>query len=223
MTLGAIADSDSETVLNTLFVSSVSGIVLPISDHLDALHTSEREIVRNASKKRQLEFSTGRYCAKTVLSNLGVEHFPVLRNEQREPLWPEGFVGSISHCRDLCGAVVAKNSDLKAIGFDIENIKALKQDIVKLTCTSHERQWLTQQTIHSYDTLVILLFSLKEAVFKCVFPHQKIQLSFKDCEIKPNFASNTAAIYFHHKTVSPDIVLKFQITEQHIYSGAYYR
>ena len=210
------------SIIAALFNLNAVGIVLPIGDYLDSLQAQEREIVTHASSKRQLEFSTGRYCAKTALAKLGVENFPVLRNEDRQPLWPAGHVGSISHCRDLCGAVVAKNNDFQSIGFDIENIRQLKQNIKKLICTAYEVDWLTQQKVDNHDLFVILLFSLKEAVFKCVFPHQNIQLGFKDVSITPDFNSNYAHANFHHKKAAPDITLTFHITKQHVYSGAYY-
>lgn len=210
------------SIITALFNPNAVGIVLPIGDHLGTLQAQEREIVTHASRKRQLEFSTGRYCAKTALAKLGVENFPVLRNKDRQPLWPASYVGSISHCRDLCGAVVAKNSDCRSIGFDIENIRHLKQNIQKLTCTEQELAWLRQQETYNHDLLVILLFSLKEAVFKCVSPHQNIQLGFKDVSITPNFISKRADTCFHHKKAAPDITLTFHITEQHVYSGAYY-
>ncbi len=38
----------------------------------------------------------------------------------REPLWPAGVVGSISHSGELAGAVVARASDAWSVGLDIE-------------------------------------------------------------------------------------------------------
>lgn len=223
MTLGDMPKLNSELIFGALFGSNASGTISPIADHVDELHPSELEIIRNTSRKRQLEFSTGRHCAKTALAKLGIGDFPVMRNENREPLWPKGFVGSISHCRDLCGAVIAKQTDIKAIGFDIENIRELKQEIEKLTCTPQEITWLSQQTSYTYNELVILLFSLKEAIFKCISSYSNILLSFKDCSIIPELDSNKAEIHFNREDVPPDIVLHFRITKEHVYSGAYYR
>ena len=214
-----LAEQSTE-IFAALFDSGANGVILPISDYLASLHRQERKIVCDTSRKRQLEFSTGRYCAKTALADFGIEDFPILRNEHREPLWPNGFVGSISHCRDICGAVIAKNSDFRSIGFDIENIKPLRQDITRHICTNQELTWLAQTTAYPYDTLVILLFSLKESVFKCVFPQHKIQLGFKDVTITPDFDLATAAIHFHHAQITPDIRLALHVTATHIFTSA---
>ena len=222
MPLGDMPKVNSELIFGALFGTSASGIIIPIADYMDELHPSELEIICNTSKKRQLEFSTGRYCAKMALAKQGIGNFPIMRNENREPRWPKGVVGSISHCRDLCGAVTAKQTDIKAIGFDIENIRELKHEIEKLTCTPQEIAWLSRQTLYAYNELVILLFSLKEAVFKCISSYNKILLSFKDCSITPDLNSNKVEIHFNREDVTPDMVLNFRITKKHVYSGAYY-
>lgn len=223
MMADVLSRANSNSILRTLFATDASGVILPIGNHLDALYASEREIIHNVGSKRQHEFSTGRFCAKTALAQLDIENFPVLRNEHREPLWPSGYVGSISHCKDLCGAVAARKSDFKSIGFDIENIKPLKQDIAKAICTEQETKWLAQQNAHSHDVLVILLFSLKESVFKCIFPYQNIRPGFKDCSITPDFGTNRATTIFQRQDILPNIKTSFCITGRHIYSGAYYR
>jgi hypothetical protein len=42
--------------------------------------------------------------------------------KEKEPVWPEVIVGSISHCDTLMGAIVAKKSDHVSLGLDIEEI-----------------------------------------------------------------------------------------------------
>ena len=158
MTTHEQSDNNSTAIVSYLFDASVAGIILPISDYINSLHVQEYDIVRDASRKRQLEFSTGRFCAKSALTRLGIDNFPVLRNQHREPLWPNDIIGSISHCKDLCGAVAARISDFKAVGFDIENIKALKQDISKVICTPKELKWLRFiRSIYSIRYLAVKL------------------------------------------------------------------
>ena len=115
--------TDASDIIATLFPKEVTGTILPIGDYQSHLYPEECSIVESASYKRKFEFSTGRWCAKQVLNSEGIQNFPVLSGENREPIWPDNIVGSISHCKDLCGAVIAKSNNVDSIGFDIENIK----------------------------------------------------------------------------------------------------
>lgn len=216
---GSIQVSNPE-IIKKLFPDSVTGIILKIDDYQSHLHPDEYKIISSVSDKRKLEFSTGRWCAKHALASQGIYDTIILTGENREPIWPEEFVGSISHCKDQCGATVAKKSNIKSIGFDIESIKQLKNDIGRIVCTSDEKKWIKNQAQYSYDILVILIFSLKEAVYKCVFQQQQIKLGFKDISITPDLNANTAKIAFNKTHIDLDIKLSFFISDTHIHSGA---
>src|SRR4051794_19903843 len=56
---------------------------------------------------RRHEFTIGRNCAHRALARLGFPPAPLLRGHYRQPLWPIGVVGSITHCSGYCAAVVA--------------------------------------------------------------------------------------------------------------------
>jgi 4'-phosphopantetheinyl transferase EntD len=63
-----------------------------------------------AVDSRLREFATGRSCARQALAGLGLAPAPILRGAKREPLWPAGIVGSITHCRGYRAAAVAFNN-----------------------------------------------------------------------------------------------------------------
>lgn len=212
----------SDKIISQLFPNKVSGLILPIDDYLSSLKPKEFEIIQNASDKRKYEFSTGRWCAKQILAHYCKTDIIILSGENREPVWPAGIVGSISHCKDLCGAVIANIAALKSIGFDIETRKELKNNIARVVCTDSEKNWIKKQTFWSYDSLLILIFSLKESVYKCVFQNQQIKLNFKDVSIQPDFDSQTAQIKFNSKEIHHNIELHFEFTDTHIYSSAIY-
>ena len=50
------------------------------------------------SQKRLSDFATGRYCAMKALEQFGIQDAIIPIGEDRAPIWPEGIVGSISHC-----------------------------------------------------------------------------------------------------------------------------
>lgn len=207
-------------ILHDLFGSKVTGVILPVADYSAALLDAEREVIQHASAKRQQEFASGRHCARLALAQLGIHDVPLLPGAQREPLWPEGVVGSIAHCRDLAGAVVAEQAEVTALGLDIETIRPLRFDITRSICTPDEEVWLRQQPSQRHDTLALLMFSLKEAVFKCVYPWQGIRLGFQDCTILPDLAGGEAHVKFHRPDIPASVTLRFHNNDTHIYASA---
>jgi 4'-phosphopantetheinyl transferase EntD len=152
---------------------SPSGILTP----------NESSLTSNWSIKRIGEFSTGRYCAKKTLECLGFKHHDILIGENREPLWPDGVTGSISHCDNLVGAITASTAKVKAIGLDIEIIGRVEQELWELVFTSTERDFLTQLTPELAAVNSTIIFSAKECFYKLQYPLTKIYIDFKDVEI----------------------------------------
>lgn len=144
----------------------------------------EKAIVQSAGEKRQRDFSTGRFCAKKALEKFGLSHIDILTGAGKEPLWPPGIVGSISHSGKLAGAVVAKADDVMAVGMDIETIGGVKPGMWDLIFTAHEQAFLNglanNDEIWLFSTL---LFSFKESFYKLQYPLTALFLDFKDVEI----------------------------------------
>ncbi|MDT3400980.1 4'-phosphopantetheinyl transferase family protein [Mucilaginibacter terrae] len=96
---------------------------------VDCLSSAERNIIQGSAEKRRIDFSTGRYCARQALGMLINSKPAIMQGEGREPLWPNGVVGSISHSGKLAGAVAALQSNIMAIGVDIETVGEVKPEI----------------------------------------------------------------------------------------------
>jgi 4'-phosphopantetheinyl transferase EntD len=76
------------------------------------LHVSQFEVIKarqneaallphNVAPRRREEFLLGRCAARLALRKAGLRYdLPVLRGSRREPCWPDGFVGSITHCEE---------------------------------------------------------------------------------------------------------------------------
>src|SRR6185503_15191876 len=95
-----------------------------------AFDNSERAAVAQAIAKRRDEFLTGRTLARQALHKLGCTTAAIPVGEHRMPVWPQGYVGSISHAGGLCVAHVGRSKDLTSIGIDIELVDALKSDLI---------------------------------------------------------------------------------------------
>jgi 4'-phosphopantetheinyl transferase EntD len=62
------------------------------------LFPEEITLVARATEKRRREFTAGRECARAALAGLGLAAVPILRGYRGAPQWPDGVVGSITHC-----------------------------------------------------------------------------------------------------------------------------
>ena len=135
------------------------------------------------SQKRLADFSTGRYCAIKALEQLGIQDAIIPIGEDRAPIWPEGIVGSISHCDSLAGAIVAKSSDHSSLGLDIEEIGRVTPDLWDLVFTENEKTYL--YGLSDEDTLIqsTAIFSIKEAFYKFQHPLTKTFLDFLEVEV----------------------------------------
>ena len=148
------------------------------------LFPEEAILVARATEKRRQEFTTGRECARGALAALGVAAAPILRGYRGAPQWPDGVVGSITHCDGYCAAAVARSQDLLAIGLDAEPNAPLPGGVLELVSLPAERARLRELAVASpamgWDRL---LFCAKEAVYKAWFPLTGKWLGFADADI----------------------------------------
>lgn len=211
------------TLSELLYGDQATLVTADITDHHQAIHSEELALINGTSEKRVLEFSTGRYCAHQALHHLGIDDFPILRGDHREPVWPSNVVGSISHCRDLAGAAVADNQRVKSIGLDIETQKQLNPAIARHICTEKEKRWLGEQAATQQNLVLLLIFSIKEAVFKCVYQATSEHLRFQQCDVVPTLVGGSADVQIHLPglLLEPnELEVHFCLTDTHVYSGA---
>ena len=127
----------------------------------------ERAFIAHALETRQREFTAGRICARRALSRLGAPPEPLLADADRMPLWPDGFVGTISHVHDFCGVAVARRSSVAGLGFDVEPALELPSDAWRVVLTEDERARLNALPQRERGVTARLVFSAKEAFYKC--------------------------------------------------------
>lgn len=129
------------------------------------------ENIRNASKKRKAEFFAGRYLAALAMQHDNIEHFDILADESRCPIWPSQYIGSISHSDGFAACAFASKNKLSAIGIDSQEI---------LTPARAERLWtkiidedelaITRSADMDLNEAVTLCFSAKESIYKALYP-----------------------------------------------------
>lgn len=142
----------------------------------------EEAALGRAAEVRRREFATSRWLARRALAALGVPASPILPGPNREPMWPQGVVGSITHCRGYCAAVVAPAARMQAVGIDAEVHAPLPAGVLPMVARDDEQEWIKAR---EGDGIwwECLLFSAKEAVFKAWFPLTNRWLGFHDVRV----------------------------------------
>lgn len=138
---------------------ALHGIAMP-----DRIGTSVR--------KRQAEYFCGRYAARAALQQLGMSAVDIGTGVGREPLWPGGVAGSITHNVNYAAAVVIPLARATACGIDIETIAdgGALDALLALAVSQREQALLAAlEPRMPLAALVSLVFSAKESFFKAAY------------------------------------------------------
>jgi 4'-phosphopantetheinyl transferase EntD len=143
----------------------------------------EEKFIAGAAEKRRREFYAGRIYARRGLLELGQHPVPILPAPSRAPVWPDGFVGSISHCASVCAAIVARTASVRGIGVDIDDAAPLGSDVADLVCRPADVTGRRRQEALLGIDLPKLVFVAKEAFYKLYHPMTGVFLDFSDVEL----------------------------------------
>lgn len=115
-----------------------------------------------SGRKRQAEHLAGRIAAVHALHEYGSKKVPGI-GERRQPLWPQGLFGSISHSASTALAVVGT----QPIGLDIDAIFTphTAAELADSIIDNHERQVLQGCPV-PFPLALTTAFSAKESVYK---------------------------------------------------------
>lgn len=171
---------------NVLFPDSARFCYVRTSEpdllNYDGLDPLERTLVSQAVDVRKAEFGDARWCAHQALSELGATG-PVLRGERGMPLFPDGFVGSITHTQGFRAAVAAPYSSVRSIGIDAEPADALPEGVFDAIARASEVPQMSKLVAAGVTCPDRLLFCAKEATYKSWFPLTQRWLDFDQAEI----------------------------------------
>ena len=172
-------------MIEALFPPGVAAAELRLPGDAALLDPVEARVVAGAVPKRVGEFAAGRLCARSALARFGIEGFALRAGGDRQPLWPEGFVGSITHTVGFCAAVVGPATRFAALGLDTEKADSLSPELWRRICLASEIDWIESLPQAAQVSAATLVFSAKEALYKCQYPYTGERLSFHDVEVKP--------------------------------------
>lgn len=180
---------EMSSLLNPLLPSSVIVAERSDDDAPTLLFPEEEAVIASAAPRRRAEFATTRSCAREALAALGVGPVAVPTGPGREPVWPVGIVGALTHCDGYRAAALARDTDVLAVGVDAEPHAPLSDGVERLIASSDEIVML-DGLAGTYPDVSWrrVFFSAKESVYKAWYPLTKRWLDFADCALtlRPN-------------------------------------
>jgi 4'-phosphopantetheinyl transferase EntD len=168
----------------SLFPAGVAAAELREPGDPGLLLPEEAARLGRAVPKRMQEFAAGRLCARRALAEFGIADFPIRVADDRQPVWPDRMVGSITHTAGFCAAVVAERRHIGAVGLDSEVVGDVNAEIWQSICVPIETAWIASLPAAQRPAAVTLVFSAKEAFYKCQYPLVREFLGFHDVSVQ---------------------------------------
>lgn len=142
-----------------------------------ALLPEEAVHVQRAVEKRVREFAAGRVLARRLLGELGIAPaFPLVPGPRREPLWPPGIVGTITHTEGCAAVAVAHAAAFSGLGADVEQDTPLAPKLWSHILTPEDDpEGLDPDDA---DGRAKLIFSAKECAYKAQYAQSRSFLGF---------------------------------------------
>lgn len=154
--------------------ASIGELVLPL------------DLVR-AVPRRRAEYLAGRLACAMSLEQCGyVGPHRVGRRRDRSPIWPDGYVGSVTHGGGVVAAAAAQASTYAGVGIDAEPLLSERaQDELRDMVLTHRERVRVDTALPELvrGSLVTLAFSAKECLFKCLYPLVGKFFEFHDAEL----------------------------------------
>lgn len=151
----------------------------------DLLWLPHHAMLARAVISRKAEHLAGRMAAVHALHHAGGPATPPGIGAHREPLWPQGFTGSISHAGNLALAVAKPiGKRVSSLGIDYQPLLT-DNDAQKLAdgvLAGDERARL-QRASAPFPLALSLVFSAKESLFKALFPAVQTWFGFECAQV----------------------------------------
>lgn len=178
-----------------LDVPGVHLFAQPIENALQSPFAVENEVAEQLHKMGP-HFLAGRLAARAALAAAGASQVPILRGSEGEPIWPRGFVGSISHTHGLAVAAASASSNYAAMGIDVEKCeRTVAPGVKRHVCHPDELAWVDGPTSLPVQNIMALI-SAKEVIFKAYFPASGVRLGFQDARLHPTEEGFSAEILY---------------------------
>ncbi|PPC06107.1 4'-phosphopantetheinyl transferase superfamily protein [Acinetobacter pittii] len=204
-------------ISNPIFFTSelfCYGLDLSKTQHLHIDQELEHPLkIAQARVERKNEYLCGRVLAQAVLNHhFGLDQ-PITSMHEHLPIWPTHVLGSISHSQNKL--IVALSNNAIYLGIDIEQwvTSEFAQESAHLILTPFEFDLWKSKAAEFFDfaRYVSLIFSVKESLYKAVYPTAKQYIDFLEASIVDiNFENQTLTLNF-----LPEIQQRYQLLERY--------
>jgi len=204
-----------------------AGVIVEVSTSADeneaSLYAEERALMSSMAPIRRREFAAGRNAARRALAQLAAPRVPLLRpGADRDVAWPAGISGSISHTKGLVAVACARIvPGVQSVGLDVEQAGTLGDDIVTAICRPEELDALAEVPSPLPSDWPRLVFALKEAVYKALYPVTRRVLDFHDVRVDVAVPLRSFSAEVLDRSV-PDLQIagRFTWDDGHVAAGA---
>jgi 4'-phosphopantetheinyl transferase EntD len=178
------AEESAPCMIEQLVPAGVVVVEAFQDDPDEPLFPGEEDLVAKSVEKRRREFITARRCAREALAMLGHAPAPIRSGPAREPQWPVGVVGTITHTTNFRAAAVAPQSLVASIGIDAEPNEPLPDGVEDAVVSAGETEMLAKLACAFPTThWGRVLFSAKEAIYKTWYPLTGRWLGFESARL----------------------------------------
>ncbi|MCF4994470.1 4'-phosphopantetheinyl transferase superfamily protein [Pseudomonas syringae] len=141
--------------------------------------------IQRSVAKRQAEFLAGRICARAALQQLDGHGLIPAIGEDRAPVWPAHICGSITHSTGRAAAIVAHKQHWRGLGMDLENLLNAEraERLAGEILIPAEMQRMAAGSRDLLALCVTLTFSVKESLFKALYPIVQKRFYFEHAEV----------------------------------------
>jgi 4'-phosphopantetheinyl transferase EntD len=148
------------------------------NDDEHALLPQEHAAFATSVAKVRRASGAARIVARDLLARLGEAPQAIPKSGLGVPIWPHGVVGSLAHDSEVSVAAVARSRDLAGLGVDVEPAAELDPNVLDFVVTPNERRLIGDDRLRAR-----MLFSVKEAVYKAIYPLDGAFLDHRDIEV----------------------------------------
>jgi 4'-phosphopantetheinyl transferase EntD len=117
-----------ESVVQDMLPSRCATVCTLVGNDETSPYLEERNQVQGYAANRMNECFAGRRAARRVVNAMGASPLLYRQRFGGEPIWPQGFIGSITHTGRVALAVAARSSTAHSIGVDFEVEQTIPTD-----------------------------------------------------------------------------------------------
>ncbi len=155
----------------------------PVPEEILAeLLPAEQEHARTLRGFRQVQFVGGRLALHDAIRAVGAPERPVLPDARGAPKLVPGWAVSVSHKRTLAVGMVARGHD-GTLGVDIEDRSPERTHLADRLLRPSELEALQALPEDRRWPWLVLVFSLKESVYKALDPYVQRYVGFHEAEV----------------------------------------